>query len=185
MRNLCFLLIRTLRSPVSFSRPGLRPKRASLPYFYHQPFREFSLTTFKSTASTMNTTGVLYEPIEDVERMEYYRAGGYHPVKIGDCFHNRYRVVHKLGHGTYSTIWLAWDENSNRYVAVKVCTADSNAHEIDVLSKLSKSQILSDMGSTMIPSIWDTFSIQGPNGNHVCLVISPARMSLSGAKNGS
>lgn len=106
----------------------------------------------------METTRVLYELIEDVERMEYYEAGGYHPVTIGDRFHNRYRVVHKLGHGTYSTIWLARDEVSSRYVAVKVCTADSNPLEINVLSKLSKTQQLSDMGRNIIPSIWDRFN---------------------------
>ncbi|KAJ5594692.1 uncharacterized protein N7459_000900 [Penicillium hispanicum] len=135
----------------------------------------------------MNTTRVLYEPIEDVERMEYYCPGGYHPVNIGDRFHNRYRVVHKLGHGTYSTIWLAKDEKSNRYAAVKVCTADSNPQEIDVLSKLSKIQHSPDVAQTMILSIRDAFNIQGPNGNHhcLCLVTDLARMSLSEAKNAS
>ena len=35
--------------------------------------------------------------------------GGYHPVKIGDLFHNRYHVVRKLGWGHFSTVWLCWD----------------------------------------------------------------------------
>lgn len=179
------MLLRPLRSHASFSHRGFILKKARLPYFRCQTHCALPPTIFKSTISTVNTARVLYEPIEDVERMEYYRTGGYHPVTIGDRFHNRYRVVHKLGHGTYSTIWLARDERSNRYVAVKVCTADSNPLEIDVLSKLSKPQQLSDMGRTMIPLIWDKFNIQGPNGNHVCLVTSPARMSLSDAKNGS
>ena len=33
-------------------------------------------------------------------------SGGYHPVKIGDLFHNRYHVVRKLGWGHFSTVWL-------------------------------------------------------------------------------
>lgn len=85
----------------------------------------------------MSTSRVLYEPIEGVERMEFYQYGGYHPVEIGDYFHDRYRVIHKLGHGTYSTIWLARDKIANRYVAVKICTADSNPLGTDVLSQLS------------------------------------------------
>lgn len=178
MRKSSLLLLRP------FSR-GLVPDQASLPYFYRQKPRAVSPTTFKSILSTMNPTGVLYEPIEEVGRMEYYWAGGYHPVAIGDRFHNRYRVVHKLGHGTYSTIWLARDERSHRYVTVKICTADSNSLEIDVLDKLSKPQQLLDLGRTMIPSIFERFNIQGPNGNHLCLVTNPARMSLSDAKNGS
>ncbi|GLA95468.1 hypothetical protein AtubIFM57143_002478 [Aspergillus tubingensis] len=131
------------------------------------------------------TTRVLYEPIEDVERMEYYEAGGYHPVTTGDCFHHRYRVVHKLGHGTYSTIWLAHDEVSNRYVAVKICTADSNPLENSVLSRLSRPKQPSHIDRDLIPTISELFNIQGPNGNHTCLVTRPARMSLSDSKNGS
>jgi serine/threonine protein kinase len=38
-----------------------------------------------------------------------FYPGGYHPVKIGDLFHNRYHVVRKLGWGHFSTVWLCWD----------------------------------------------------------------------------
>ena len=183
MKKSCFLISRPLVSlAFSFQRDLIF--KASQPYI-RQASRAFYSTAFKPMMSTTERGRVLYEPIEDVERMEYYKAGGYHPVKIGDRFHNRYQVVHKLGHGTYSTIWLARDGESNRYVAVKVCTADSNPLGVNVISELSKTQELSDKGRAMIPSIWDRFNIQGPNGNHVCLVTSPARMSLSDAKNGS
>ena len=33
-----------------------------------------------------------------------YQKGGYHPVKIGDLFHNRYHVIRKLGWGHFSTV---------------------------------------------------------------------------------
>lgn len=82
----------------------------------------------------------LYEPIEGVEKLESYRVGGYHSMTIGDHIHNRYQVVQKLGHGTYSTIWLARDQKDGKYVAIKVCTADSNPLEFSVLSELSNSQ---------------------------------------------
>ena len=45
----------------------------------------------------------------DVESPHRYRPGGYHPVHLGDVFCERYRVIHKLGFGTYSTVWLARD----------------------------------------------------------------------------
>jgi serine/threonine-protein kinase SRPK3 len=32
------------------------------------------------------------------EHLERYEPGGYHPVMIDDLFHNRYRIVDKLGH---------------------------------------------------------------------------------------
>lgn len=34
-----------------------------------------------------------------------YCKGGYHPVKIGMLFNNRYRVTRKLGWGHFSTVW--------------------------------------------------------------------------------
>ena len=41
--------------------------------------------------------------------LSFLFIGGYHPVKIGDLFHNRYHVVRKLGWGHFSTVWLCWD----------------------------------------------------------------------------
>lgn len=173
--------MRTLPLRRSFAHRFLVASKTGLPCVH----RQISITASKSTAPTKSAGRILYEPIEDVERMEYYQQGGYHPVQIGDCFHNRYRVVHKLGHGTYSTIWLARDELSKRYVAIKICTADSSHSELGVLSQLSGPLRSSDVGAAMIPSILDRFNINGPNGNHACLVTSPARMSLSEAKKGS
>lgn len=37
----------------------------------------------------------------------------------------------------------------------------------------------------MLPSILNTFTIHGPNGNHACYVTFPARASLSGLKDDS
>jgi hypothetical protein len=39
-----------------------------------------------------------------------YRKGGYHPVKIGDIYHQRYTIERKLGWGHFSTVWLASDK---------------------------------------------------------------------------
>lgn len=36
-------------------------------------------------------------------------SGGYHPVRLGDLFNNRYSIIRKLGWGHFSTVWLAWD----------------------------------------------------------------------------
>ncbi|EED16447.1 srpk, putative [Talaromyces stipitatus ATCC 10500] len=131
------------------------------------------------------TSQLLYEPLEGVERLEYYRPGGYHPVKIGDEFHDRYRVIHKLGYGSYSTTWLAYDRELTKYLAIKVCTANSNpVHESRILSRLTSScgQSLNKPGRRMVPSILDNFTIKGPNGEHACYVTVPARGSLSAMK---
>ena len=42
------------------------------------------------------------------ETPDKYTSAGFLPVRIGDLF-NHYKVVHKLGYGAYSTVWLAED----------------------------------------------------------------------------
>jgi serine/threonine protein kinase len=91
---------------------------------------------------------------------------------------DRYRIVHKLGHGSFSTAWLALDQESSEYVAVKVGTADANKHEADILSRL----VTASVDESLIPAVIDQFSIDGPNGTHPCLVTTPARCSLAVAK---
>ncbi|GFG26633.1 serine/threonine-protein kinase SRPK [Aspergillus udagawae] len=160
-----------------------------MPLLHHnQPHRALTITAFNSTATNDNfTTSVLYESLEGVERLENYRPGGYHPIEIGDHFHGRYRAIHKLGHGSYSTTWLVRDEHCSKYVAMKVCTADSNPKEVDIISTLTgpHSSPINTPGKTMIPSILDRLTIHGPNGHHACYVTAPARASLSGVKDGS
>ncbi len=52
-----------------------------------------------------------FERIHDVvESVEEYRHGGYHPVHLNDIFNYRYKIVGKLAHGQYSTVWLALDQ---------------------------------------------------------------------------
>jgi len=48
----------------------------------------------------------------EVEGPHRYQPGGYHPVHLGDVYCQRYRIIHKLGFGTYSTVWLARDLQS-------------------------------------------------------------------------
>lgn len=48
--------------------------------------------------------------VEEAEQLHRYRFGGYHPVRIGDRFKGeRYKILHKLGFGGFSTTWLARD----------------------------------------------------------------------------
>ena len=86
--------------------------------------------SYGTAVSSGKTSGdVNFHAIDDVEEMGRYCIGGYHPVSIGDRLNDRYRVVHKLGHGSYSTVWLARDERLQRLVAVKVSTADAGEQE--------------------------------------------------------
>lgn len=44
------------------------------------------------------------------EKISKYRPGGYHPLWTGKRLQNdRYEIYQKLGHGGFSTVWLAKD----------------------------------------------------------------------------
>ncbi|KAL4885603.1 kinase-like domain-containing protein [Aspergillus karnatakaensis] len=130
-----------------------------------------------------------YLPPEDVEPPERYGPGGYHPISIGDRLSNRYNVVHKLGFGTYSTIWLARDLKRAKYVAVKVGIAEADMSETasEILHTLALSapepaDQEEQAAGTLIPRLLDTFSLDGPNGRHRCLVTELGMMTMADAK---
>lgn len=137
--------------------------------------------------ATMSTDRPRYKLIEEVERLDHYEKGGYHPIKIGDCLNERYKIVHKLGYGSYSTIWLARDRQKSNLVAIKVGRAASDRKEIDILTRLSVSKVneASSIGRNMIPAMMDHFDLQGPNGTHACFVTTPSRCNLAEAMEAS
>jgi serine/threonine protein kinase len=70
----------------------------------------------------------IYIPVVDLEKFENYADGGYHSTVVGDHFYNgRYEVVHKLGFGGYSAIWLARDKRVQRYVSLKILVASESS----------------------------------------------------------
>ncbi|KAF5648870.1 dis1-suppressing kinase [Fusarium sp. NRRL 25303] len=134
------LTVRHLRTRVTLS---------SLPSRHRLTFPSGTSLRYARTTAT-SSSPVLYLPIEDVESLYDYSPGGYHPINIGDHLADRYRVVHKLGYGSYSTIWLARDEIASKYVAVKVGIANSDQREVDIIS-LRDAQDASDSYMFQLP----------------------------------
>ncbi|KAJ5713534.1 protein kinase-like protein [Penicillium malachiteum] len=114
-----------------------------------------------------------------VESPDKYRSGGYYPALVGDTLKERYQIVDKLGHGSYSTIWLARDTQKEVYVALKINTADFQSNQTKVQSSLFDSCYLENIGWSMIPILQDHFKTESPNGGHECYVTSPARISVA------
>ncbi|KAH8152933.1 uncharacterized protein LAJ45_03160 [Morchella importuna] len=109
----------------------------------------------------------------DEEDVCDYRFGGYHPVRLGDIYNNRYKVVRKLGYGQNSTVWLALDLHLNRHVALKILTSrcyggKKEVYELAILQRITNSDV-KHPGWKHVLSLLDSFVHTGPNGDHVCL----------------
>lgn len=71
------------------------------------------------------------------ERFDQYATGTLPPVHLGDIYESRYRIIFKMGHGSYSTVWLAIDlQEDERHVALKFLQAEkeSEAKIYDLLA---------------------------------------------------
>ncbi|KZF24079.1 kinase-like protein [Xylona heveae TC161] len=172
-----------MRQPLIIS--SWRTHSSRLSGFHHQTI-SFRSSRLPETDDTC--FDVQYVPLEGVENLERYRPGGYHPIVIGECLHDRYDIVHKLGSGGFSTIWLANDRTTGRYVAVKVNTAAASlCRESSILRQLNSTILKRPVhpGKSVIPHILGEFSLDGPNGKHQCLVTVPARMNINEAKDAS
>jgi serine/threonine protein kinase len=119
-----------------------------------------------------------YYYLEGVEPLGEYEPGGYHPLMPDDLLcDGRYRIVHKLGYGGYSVIWLARDQKEDKYVALKIYKAHGTAHvrrEVRALRELRDSKT--------VPKILDEFSVIGINGTHACYTMEVAAGSLASAR---
>ncbi|XP_036254098.1 SRSF protein kinase 1 isoform X4 [Molothrus ater] len=103
-----------------------------------------------------------------------YCKGGYHLVKIGDLFNGRYHVIRKLGWGHFSTVWLAWDIQGRRFVAMKVVKSaehytETALDEIKLLKSVRNSDP-NDPSKERVVQLLDDFKISGVNGSHICMV---------------
>ena len=124
-----------------------------------------------------------YETLLGVEDPSKYKPGGYHPLEIGEKVHDsRYLILHRLGHGGYSTVWLALDQSYDssassdplrpRYVALKIGIASRGQKEANFLNELQaqlRSRPAQDECRHVVRFL-DYFQISGPNGSHCCLV---------------
>jgi len=106
--------------------------------------------------------------LDDIEYTEDYQPGGFHPVAIANLLaEGRYRVVHKLGLGGSSTIWLAHKQGgSGGLVTIKVMRAElSSNNSIKEVPELCVPLSVSSLvPGTNVQTPQDYFVQVGPNG---------------------
>lgn len=129
-------------------------------------------------------TGPYFYPaqIEDVEDLENYYEGGYHPVLLGQLYNEQYKIIHKLGSGGFSTVWLARDTRENRYVTLKIVKAEESESYRDT-SPICQllGGIDDEVALSYFPPPLGRFWFNGDNGRHVCEVLPVLGPSMSQA----
>ncbi|KAF9258642.1 kinase-like protein [Marasmius fiardii PR-910] len=145
--------------------------------------RKNSLLRFTRTYNIISSR-FIPSRLDGIENIEDYKPGGYHPVSIGDTFDmGRFRVLHKLGFGGSSTVWLARDQQQGgKIVTLKALRADVSSKAPSEIPELAISQklraILTSSDSVNFQTVYHHFSVQGPNGSHLFLVSALAGPSV-------
>ncbi|KAF9783338.1 kinase-like domain-containing protein [Thelephora terrestris] len=126
--------------------------------------------------------------LDAIEDIECYRPGGYHPISVGDTFdHGRFRILHKLGFGGSSTVWLARDQQEEgdrgRLVTLKAMRADLSSSKLP--NEISELAIPRKLRASLPPSesvdfqtVDHHFFVQGPNGSHLFIIFPLAGPSI-------
>jgi serine/threonine-protein kinase SRPK3 len=121
---------------------------------------------------------VKFHETEDIEK---YEPSGFHPVHLGEMYDDgRYKIIHKLGSGGFSTVWLAYDVREHRYVALKIITSEASQTYRD--SSFAQQFITTQMqllGSEVFSRPLGQFWFDGPNGRHLCEVLPVLGPSIS------
>ncbi|KIY62910.1 kinase-like protein, partial [Cylindrobasidium torrendii FP15055 ss-10] len=122
-----------------------------------------------STAREMVKLSILWGVDDNVEGINCYTSGGFHPTHLGDVLSSakqEYKVLHKLGRGAFSTVWLA-QSRTEQFVALKICSAESDStHEIGIFERLACNSPVPEN----VVKLLDHFTLRGPNGTHTVLV---------------
>lgn len=59
--------------------------------------------------------------------MGNYQPGMYYPICLGEMLAERFRIEHKISHGGFSTVWMAYDICAKTNVALKIMVSGTAA----------------------------------------------------------
>ncbi|KAI0469078.1 kinase-like domain-containing protein [Xylaria cf. heliscus] len=94
------------------------------------------------------------------EPLERYKTGCYYPICIGESLDNgRYVIQHKLGWGGYSTVWMAYDNETQTTVALKITSAGRDSEREYLVQQHLKKETKPDSGLVLYK---ETFCLTSP-----------------------
>lgn len=104
----------------------------------------------------------------EAEVTDRYSEGIYFPICLGDILVDRYRIEHKLGHGGFSTVWMAHDTFNRRDVALKIIKPGyAGEHEYAI-----HNEILASVKDRRFLLLYqDTFLLHSPPGHNTHRVL--------------
>lgn len=117
---------------------------------------------------------------DECEPVLRYTQEIYYPISIGEVLNSRYRVVHKLGWGGFSTVWMARDLRRHKMVALKIGIPpgeegpDWEEREFEMQQEIARSV----RDRSHILTLLDAFHLTGPKGLHTVNVFPPRGPSL-------
>ncbi|CAG8950121.1 hypothetical protein HYFRA_00008356 [Hymenoscyphus fraxineus] len=111
-----------------------------------------------------------------------YAMGRLPPVHLGDIYNSRYRIIQKIGSGSYSTVWLALDLHADsRHVALKFLTAgkvaEVNMHKFFAMTDIDDNQYDREAGREFVMEMLDSFEITR-NGKTYWVIVSEVLVPL-------
>lgn len=122
---------------------------------------------------------------EDYDVTEYAECPyeyKFYPIRIGEVIDQTYRIDHKLGHGGFSTVWMAHDLKNRRDVALKIMAAGtSGEYEYNILKEIKRAV----KDTSHLVTCLSTFFLRGKDYDHRVLVFplrGPSLDSLVGRK---
>jgi serine/threonine-protein kinase SRPK3 len=93
----------------------------------------------------------------------------------GNIFNNRFILLEKLGYGACSSVWLSYDYNEDKCVAIKIFNLDDYTHgeyEVEMLKKIN------NLKSKYNVKFITNFDYETDNGTHFCIVLELLKCSL-------
>ncbi|RDL30146.1 uncharacterized protein BP5553_10424 [Venustampulla echinocandica] len=114
-----------------------------------------------------------YDEVEFyAEPLQRYREFLYYPICIGEVLVQRYRIVHKLGHGGFSTVWMAHDIHEKRDVALKILISGQDGS----YEQLMQNKIIQAVQDTShLITYQATFYLPGHEGTQHQVLVFPLR----------
>ena len=115
------------------------------------------------------------------EPVDRYEQGRYYPAFVGEVLVERYRIEHKLGWGSFSTVWMAHDSQERMDVALKIMSpGEAGEDEYQKQSEILRT--VSD--SSHLVTYRGTFLLPGNGGDRHRVLVLPLLSPSLGSRAG-